>query len=840
MKNYIYRNIPSIFIIMGTLFLYQNGNSQSDDTKQASRRIFNCDEAPLSLKAGDALPSTGLSQFPPAVVNVSAVGPDILCLEIDACRIIPAIQVPYRKDTADVITESGLTGLGEKRNMIVVRNGFPLGALAGKDRQIITIHERVAGKHLDTGKADIPENFLISSTGDDNYLSPVSPDTVFRKSRPTGWTDTSWQLDRTQFYTAKHFLYLILPYPLKPGSTYLISMPALNLDHSAVYYVHDPVFARSEAVHVSQIGFRADDPDKNAFLSVWMGNGGGYAYPDKIGFSVIDDRSHQRVYKGKGVLQWKKDVPEGIGTRKNHNGTDLIRLDFSSFSTPGRYRICVEGIGCSYPFNIDDITTWQNAFELSMKGVFNHRSGIPMLPPYTDFVRPRSFNPEDGVKVYASTCSLLNSGNGLNALGTDKDNFGNLVAGKTDEIVPGAWGSYMDAGDWDRRIQHLASPRLYLELFELNPGYFGKICLHIPESANDIPDIVDEALFGLDLYRRMQLPDGGIRGGVESSEHPIEGSTSWEETQTVMAYAPDHWSSYIYAGVAARAAYVLKMLNRNDLAGVWEVSAVKAMKWAEAEYARWMKSPAYPKIRTRVKTTIIIERNLAAAEVYRLTHDRQWNRIYLETRDKRTGRTEAAFIYARLDKSLASRKTQQAAYDLVISKADTLVKISEDNAYGIANGSPGRPISGYSGTYSTPAPATLARAHYLSGDPVYLKTIIRSGLYTAGANPMNMCLTTGLGENSVKNALHEDSKHTGQPVPLGITVFGPCELAWSEAKPGSDLETRLNAACSPPVASWPTSESFFDVFWFVQEDEYVIDNPLGPTAYIWGYLASRK
>ena len=63
------------------------------------------------------------------------------------------------------------------------------------------------------------------------------------------------------------------------------------------------------------------------------------------------------------------------------------------------------------------------------------------------------FHPDDGVVVRASTCPLLNSGNGLNYLGTDKDNFGNLVKGRTDAVVPDAWGGYMDAGDWDRRAQ---------------------------------------------------------------------------------------------------------------------------------------------------------------------------------------------------------------------------------------------------------------------------------------------------------------------------------------------------------------------------------------------------
>jgi hypothetical protein len=118
--------------------------------------------------------------------------------------------------------------------------------------------------------------------------------------------------------------------------------------------------------------------------------------------------------------------------------------------------------------------------------------------------------------------------------------------------------------------------------------------------------------------------------------------------------------------------------------------------------------------------------------------------------------------------------------------------------------------------------------------------MLRSALYSAGANPMNLCLTTGLGEHYVKNALHEDSKHTGQPAPLGITVFGPCELPFSDARPGGDLEKRLNVTSSPAISNWPTAESFFDVFWFVPQNEYVIDRPLGQTAYIWGYLSSRK
>jgi len=842
LKNNIILRVGRCYLLLILISTTLTGISQTANILKNKEEILSPvnDEPSFSTKVGAQLPSTGMYQFPPWISHVATVAPNVLCIEIDACKIIPRVQIPYTRVPSDVIIEGGETGLGEKRNMSVVRDGFPLGNLVGKDRKTITLHDRLIGKHLETDVADKTSSYTISSRSDNNYKEALSPVKVSRKTKPTNWTDTSWQTDQEQLGTAKHFIYLELSHSLKEGNTYLINLPELNLDRSAIYYIHDPVYARSEAVHVSQIGFRADDPEKNAFLSIWMGNGGGYSYPEDIEFSLIDDKTNEKVYTGKGILHWKADVPEGIGSEINHSGTDLIRLDFSDFQSPGRYRVSVEGIGCGYPFNIDEENTWKRAFEISMKGHFNHRSGINLLPPFTDFSRPRVFHPADGVKVYQSTTSLLNSGNGLNAMGTDRNNFGNLVAGITDELVMESWGGMMDAGDWDRRINHLFTTRLYLELFELNPEYFKDIVLNIPESGNEIPDIVDEALFGLDIYRRMQTPEGGIRGGAESSEHPIEGSTSWQETQTVLAYAPDHWSSYLYTGVAARAAYVLKMLGKNEEAQIWEQSAVKAMEWAEVEYEKWISAPEYAQVRDRAKNTVPTERNLAAVELYRLTLDDRWHQVYLSTQNQENNRTEASFVYARLNEKLVNKKARENAEKSVIAVAERLVEISANNAYGITAASPGRPIGAYSSAYTIPADPTLVRAHHLSGDSKYLKTILRSTLYVAGANPMNLSLTTGLGEIYVQNPLHEDSRHTGTPAPLGITVFGPFELSQGYARAGSAMETRINSYLTPGVANWPTSESFFDVFWIVPMNEYVIDRPLGQAAYIWGYLASRK
>ena len=163
------------------------------------------------------------------------------------------------------------------------------------------------------------------------------------------------------------------------------------------------------------------------------------------------------------------------------------------------------------------------------------------------------------MKVYASKTPLIDTGNGLNQKDT---NFGNLVKGKTDEIVPDAWGGYMDAGDWDRRIHHLKVSRLLLDLADQFPEYFASVSLNIPESGNGLPDVVNEALFNIDCYRRLQTLDGGVRGGIESSEHPRRGEASFQESLDVMAYAPDAFSSYVYAGAAARAAHWLAAATR--------------------------------------------------------------------------------------------------------------------------------------------------------------------------------------------------------------------------------------------------------------------------------------
>ncbi|MCC6443037.1 MAG: glycoside hydrolase family 9 protein [Armatimonadetes bacterium] len=759
----------------------------------------------------------------PRVTHIGTVASHILGVTVRAGRVEYGRQSPYTPRPGDSEEKAG----DYQRWGWLRRDGRIIDGRVGRKGDLLMGFDRVIGDSLDTEKAGQPENYRLFSPDDPAYKEGVQPRQVFRKTKPTDLARVApWDFQAPM----EHTLYLVLPRPLQPGKRYLLNFGGRFLPSEA--FAYRPSSRRSEAVHVSHLGFRPDDPVKAAFLSCWMGNGGGVRYEAGMPFLILDVRSGQPVLKGKTALsKAASDQTEDVFNR-NYNLADVWRMDFSVLKRPGVYRVYVPGVGCSYPFEIGK-DVWRKAFRVAARGFYHQRSGIALGPPYTWFKRPRSFHPADGVKVCASTCGLLDSGNGLNALGTDKDNFGNLVKGKTDRIVPDAWGGYFDAGDWDRRIQHLEATRLLLELAEMFPGYMNPFPLNIPESGNALPDLIDESLWNLDCYRRMQTQEGGIRGGIESAEHPQFGEGSWQESLTVMAYAPDPWSSYVYAGVAARAARLLAGRHAEKTA-IYRRSALRAMEWAEGEYAR----------RQNLPHPVADARNLAAAELFRLTGGARWHRLFLATtvfsdpkKDifewQRHHQGDAAFVYARLRN--ADPAIRNNCRQALLRAADACAAWGRQTAFGWTKADSNYAPVGI-GALSVPQAVHLVRAHYLTRNPAYLKSTLLAAQSSAGANPLNICYTTGLGRNSPKHPLWIDNRIGHQPPPPGLTVYGPIDVERHK----DEWAFKLIAPYTYPAPDrWPTTEAYFDVFWFPLICEFTVMQTLGPNTYVWGYLAAR-
>lgn len=752
----------------------------------------------------------------PQVAHLGAVAPDVLEVVIPSGQGRPGVQQPYVAQPGDEVRKAG-------HGRVLYRGGKAVGNIVGPKADIFTPYDAVAGSGRNT-PIDRLADYRLQSADDPAYAAATAPVKLSRKSKPTDLCRTGgWAFD----CPLEHHVFLHLPAPLQVGKSYTVSLGAIGPAPQTFRF--DPLSLRSEAVHVSFIGFAPSDPYKVAFLSCWLGDGGGLKYPDDLMFRIVDAKRDATVAAGPVKLAKAADVADEDAYKRNHNGTDVWRMDFPQLTAPGVYKVVVDGVGCSFPFRIDD-GVYRDAFKLAARGFYHQRSGIALGPPYTDFVRPRSFHPDDGVKVYASTTGLIDTGNGLAGGG---GNFAALVAGKTDQLVENAWGGYMDAGDWDRRIQHLIVTRYLLELIELRPKLFESLNLNLPESDNALPDVIDEALYNLDGYRRMQTPEGGIRGGIESEEHPNQGEASWQETLTIMAYAPDPWSSYVYAGCAALAA---KVLHERDpkLAETYLESALRAMRWAEqALPARAGKQDHH---------LLGDSRNLAAIELYRVTGDPRWHELFKQTsvfvdpkaeteswgkHDQR----DAAWSYLRCDRPEVDPVLQTNARNAFIREADFWLMWGEKPAFGITK-NPWAPMAWGGGCRQ---PWNIARAWLLTGDRKYQVGLLRAAQMQFGANPLNMSYTTGLGPRSPRHPLHLDSRHTGQAPPPGLTVFGPQYMP--DAK--NDFAFKLAAPHTyPALETWPAMEAYFDLFWWPSMNEFTVQSPMAEVAYGLGVLAA--
>lgn len=771
----------------------------------------------------------------PWVKHVSTVAPHIIEIIIQEGRVQQHHQSLYEAEDGDSIDIQYHHNILSKRHLY--RNGELIGFIAGRDQKVLTHIERVMGDTLDLSFIADVHNYKITSDTDVNYSVSRNPVVIYRKTKVNNWAEPNRQM------ALEHHLYLSIPHPLVKGSSYRIDLGALNVQKPGQSFIYDHETVRSEAVHVNQAGFRIDDPGKRAYLSTWLGDGGGLDYKEGTPFYLLN-HSGEAVYQGKIALGFSDDKIDIIRGGRNYTLAPVYYLEFGDLKIPGTYRVVVSGVGCSYAFEIGR-ESWQSAFKTVMKGFYHSRSGIELGPPYTDYKRPRSYSDAE-VTVYQSTTPIMNSGNGLNALGTDKGNFANLIAGCTDQTVTNSYGGYHDAGDWDRRIQHLVCTRLHLELLTLFPEYFSNLDLNLPESNNKLPDVLDEALFNLDHYRRLQTEEGGIRGGVEAEAHPVDGETSWQESLKIMTYAPGIWSSYYYASVAARAAYVLK--NRApELSSIYKESARSAIEWAEERIQAWLEDEE-----TRHPRDVTDQRSLAALEMYRLTSDRKWHELFLENTDLKNPENvpvgwvinpqiDAAFLYTQLSSDLIDDTLMKTAKNMILAKADSAIYYQENNAFNHTSTWIRRPPM--VGFFSTPDALVLARAHFLTGQQRYLAALVRSMAYTAGANPHNTAYTVGIGRNSIKNPMHIDSRLSGQKAPEGITIYGQFDLLAQKDKSQGftwPLTWFLGHKTYPDVYEWPVNEALFECYKWPIVLEWTPFQTLGPLSYLYGYLAGRS
>lgn len=731
--------------------------------------------------------------------------------------------------------------------------------------------DRVHIAPLDVAAASDAARYAIVSTDDPNYAEPRAPLDVGRKSKGTefAWFVDQWidgrAVNTRPDHVKEHWLYLRLPAPLRPGATYTVRAPELSATAAEWSFVFDVDRVRSEAVHVNTLGHVPAAPRKFAYVYHWMGDRGsldlGRDTPRE--FRIRDLDTDEIVYRGPVRFRAPRDRQETYHRSDspphgNFLGADVWECDFSAFDRPGRYVVAVDGVGCSWPFRLDD-DVYREAFVPVARALYHNRSGIELEARHTEFVRPAPHHP---AQTPGFAGRLFYTDVRFTEWGSEGGDPVKLRAGARGPLD--AWGWYQDAGDWDGYYSHLRVAQELLLAYELAPANFRDGELNIPESGNGVPDILDEAAWLPRFCHRLRhelIAKGYGTGGVGlrvagDAFGPDEkvlpdgrrvGQGSWEDVDRDWAVSgEDPWSTYRYAGAAAQLAYALRLAGVEDPEGVdWRREALEAWAWARDNTRPGDDQPGQgrPPLRD--------PRAYAAAALFRLTGDRAYERQFAsDLGDVQAHsslddeRRYAAWLYV-LGPMPVER--DRALHERIRS---SVLRTASDNA--LVTGE--RRALRWGGIFSFPMligqqttpwlmEAAVAHALLRDTEPArareFLAALYTTADYFLGTNALNMTWMTGVGPRYPKHIFHMDAwynTHGGRYHP-GLIPYSPWRKE-TDRPEGPWHQDWPNQTVHPPIDEWPGNERWFSNRCSPMGSEFTVHQNLGPAAAYYGLLCA--
>ncbi len=691
---------------------------------------------------------------------------------------------------------------------------------------------------LNISKATQTTHYRLISNEDSDFAEGMNPVRVNRKSKANAFSG-KWPN-----YPAigEHKIYLEWETPLKDGKKYTLQIENDKLEvlQSEFHFTFNSLRSRSESIHVNQIGYLDEEGlPKYGYLYYWAGDKGEIDFADyeNASFHIVDEMDNS--VKFTGLVQYR-----GSGQRlengrdneaRNYTRTGVWECDFSKFSQSGRYRLCIEGVGCSYPFSIGpDI--YNEVFYHTARTLYHQRAGIAKDNGSTLWAFPRDHHPEDGFKVFLTDIRDLGSGIETNEW-----------ADRSTGSYIKSWGWYHDAGDWDPYPRHVRVANHLLAAYELFPDRFSDGQLDIPESSNGIPDILDEAAWVIYFLKRSidLSPTGGVLARHNYSPPAPRGYPSWKDPQNWYSAAEDPSSTYFYAGGAAQLAVHLQALDHEaaqDSAITLKTSAIQAYEWAMQNTLESDEHEFHFKM-TRL---------LASIWLFRLTGEKHYMEKIesyntfdeVDSWDYRW--MEVIFGLATCpDMTNLNTGLRELFRDMVIDHADRWIVETAENRNLRMGWDYNAPS--FTGLQTTPQTMAALVAFYLVGDEKYKHVILTSADFNLGTNPLNMCWVTGLGHKRPDaGILHLDSwyyefegKSPGECIP-GI-------IPYAHHVPGRDFTGQPNGPHNndfalqqlyPQVSQWPVHETWQYNRQSPRTGEFTINQNQSPSIALYGFLSS--
>ena len=373
------------------------------------------------------------------------------------------------------------------------------------------------------------------------------------------------------------------------------------------YYVFNDVQAGydenepSALFKVNQVGYLPWAP-KFAYLGGWLGPHLGPWKPRTplTSWQLVDAITGNVVLDSPSAPSVRvKDIRSKDGTP--FTGEETYEMDFSSVTNEGTYFVRVPGVGRSMTFRISQAAA-EDAFRVHMGGLYQKRCGIAKAEPWTHWVAGAChelavrglFPPDEGTLE-------------------PKTRMFDIIRWNTD-WEGGEWvevsGGWHDAADYDRRPMHLNIVNDLCAVYLMKKENFRDGQLLIPENENQIPDILDEAEWGLRHLLAVQEEDGGVGTWIESVGHPGPGNVAANDPMKYAISRATRRSSLMFAAHAAllarcnsefrdrylepaKNAWIFAMSNRPH-EDIFEVRHKKYKLFTETEVVTWEESEELP------------------------------------------------------------------------------------------------------------------------------------------------------------------------------------------------------------------------------------------------------
>ncbi|MEX0776281.1 MAG: glycoside hydrolase family 9 protein [Phycisphaeraceae bacterium] len=701
-------------------------------------------------------------------------------------------------------------------------------------------------------------HFAISSQDDPRYIASVQPARADRLYISTGQNRSFGGVFEIEY---AHYSYLELPQPMQDGKHYRIALAAPGGDRN-VAFVFDRMRTVSRAIKVNQLGYLPNAGRKLAYMGAHLYKFGPLDLSHADRFEVVSVATGKAVFSG--AVKLIEADPRFAPTRASPDparrprmyGENVYELDFTGLKETGAFFISVPGVGRSWPFR-HDADVYGEGFFVAMRGLYHQRAGVPLTEPFTPWTRDKaSTDPVYESKVVALPPHVVDRPK-------DYDVF-DIIGGSIDrsrqtDDVAGGWH---DAADWDRNLGHYAAVFDLLNAFELAPQRFSDGQLRIPESGNGIPDILDEAEFGLRVWKRSMDERGGVSGMVETWTHPRMHDTTVNYVYSVRT----RWSSLIYAAAAAQLAQLVKPYDA-AMAGDYAQSALKAYRFGTDE-ANSLGEFAMPARKNRGQGepyTVTVREEESYNWPY-LIHAR--TRLYLLT-------GEAAYLEGMAQLAAKAHQPMEWRFshkdwsvwiyysiiqagkglpeELVrhwqarfLKNADTLVAQLEHMPYRITWPREKDGQLAWGSSTMTNYNRLLAIALQLTSQLKYRDAMIANIDFMLGANPMGMSWTTGLGLVYPIDLQHEVSETDGiwDPVP-GLTLYGVTggpiyhqfrQTVWQSPSPEGPVQFAAEEHRDVPLwRSWMVHPHVN-----VGQCEFTVGESLAATAFSTAMLASDR